>query len=374
MRTVFCYNKAMIELTEGQRKTVATGLTVLSLTLVVAFVTITAWLLLKLLSFAAPAIVPAVLGFFLALFFKPYYLWWKRWLRNPTLALVVMLATVIVPLGLILWYAGAVMVDQVSNLVTQAPTLVGKVADWFHDTFPKLHALLMQLGASEENIGDLYTKYGATALKAGTGALRCLTGILSALVTLIFFVFFTMSKDRRGKEIVSQMTFLKDSTREFVAEQLDAFIDILVSFFQRQTVICLIEGVMYGTGFWLVGLPYGFLIGFALGVLNLIPLFGSVVCLPVALPLAYFVHGGSLTRLFLVLGVWGVGQVPDGYFITPRIQGNKTGLGYAGVIFSFFFWATILGPMFGMLLAIPLSAFCVVLWRALKSKYIRPVV
>ena len=364
----------MIELSEGQRKTVATGLTVLSLTLVVAFVVITAWLVLKLLSFAAPAIIPVVLGFFLALFFKPYYLWWKRCLHNPTLALIVMLATVLAPLGLILWYAGAVMVDQVSNLMTQAPTLVGKVADWFHATFPKLHALLMQLGAAEENIGDLYTKYGATALRAGASALKCLTGILSALVTLLFFVFFLTSKERRGKEIVSQMTFLKDSTREFVAEQVDAFIDILVSFFQRQTVICLIEGVMYGTGFWAVGLPYGFLIGFVLGVLNLIPLFGSVVCLPVALPLAYFVHGGSLTRLLLVLGVWGLGQFLDGYFITPRIQGNKTGLGYAGVIFSFFFWGTILGPMLGMLLAIPLSAFCVVLWRALKSKYIRPVV
>ena len=364
----------MIEFTEGQRKTIATGLTVLSLTLVVAFVTFTAWLVLQLLSFAAPAIIPVVMGFFLALFFKPYYLWWKRWLRNPTLAMVVMLLTVFIPLGLILWYAGAVMVDQAMNLMTQAPTLVGKVADWFQATFPKLHALLMQLGASTENVGDLYAKYGATALKAGTSALKCLTGILSALVTLIFFVFFLMTKDRRGKEIVSQLTFLKDSTRAFVAEQVDAFIDILVSFFQRQTVICLIEGVMYGTGFWLVGLPYGFLIGFALGVLNLIPLFGSVVCLPVALPLAYFVHGGSLTRLLLVLGVWGFGQFLDGYFITPRIQGNKTGLGYAGVIFSFFFWATILGPMLGMLLAIPLSAFCVVLWRALKSKYIRPVV
>ena len=364
----------MIEFTEGQRKTIATGLTVLSLTLVVAFVALTAWVALSLLSFAAPAIIPVILGFFLALFFKPYYLWWKRWLRNPTLALVALLLTVFVPLGLVLWYAGAVMVDQVTNLVTQAPTLVGQVADWFHATFPKFHALLMQLGASTENVGDLYTKYGATALKAGTGALKCLTGILSALVTLIFFVFFLMTKDRRGKEIVSQMTFLKDSTRAFVVEQVDAFIDILVSFFQRQTVICLIEGVMYGTGFWAVGLPYGFLIGFALGVLNLIPLFGSVVCLPVALPLAYFVHGGSLTRLLMVLGVWGLGQFLDGYFITPRIQGNKTGLGYAGVIFSFFFWGTLLGPMLGMLLAIPLSAFCVVLWRALKSRYIRPVV
>ena len=257
-----------------------------------------------------------------------------------------------------------------------APLLFGAAVDpeWFRATFPKLHELLGQFGVPYEDLGSVYTKYGSTAIRAGTGALKCLGGLLSVLVTLIFFGFFLMSKDRKGSEIVAQLAFLKPGTREFVAEQIDSFVEILVSFFQRQTVICLIEGVLYGTGFWLVGLPYGFLIGFTLGVLNLIPLFGSVVCLPVALPLAYFVHGGSLVRLLLVLGVWLTGQFLDGYFITPRIQGNSTGLGYAGVIFSFFFWATVLGPVLGMLLAIPLSAFCVVLWRAVKSRYIRPVV
>ena len=364
----------MIEFTENQKKTVATGLTVLSLTLTVTFVAVLAWLVLRVLAFAAPAIVPVVFGFFLALFFRPYYRALKRALRNPTLALVAMLVTVFVPLALLVWYAGAVAVDQVTNLVAQAPALTRQVMDWFQATCPRLHALLMQVGLPADGIGDAYARYGATALKAGSGALKCLAGVVSVLVTLIFFVFFLMTKDRRGSEVVREMAFLKEETRGFVAQQIDAFIDILVSFFQRQTVICLVEGVMYGTGFWLVGLPYGFLVGFALGVLNLIPFFGSLVCLPLALPLAYFAHGGSLTRLLLVLGVWAAGQFLDGYLITPKIQGNKTGLGYAGVIFSFFFWGTVLGPLLGMLLAIPLSAFCVVLWRAIKARYIRPVV
>ncbi len=364
----------MFELSDGQRKMVSSALAILSLAVTLAFVSFVAWGLLKILSFAAPALVPVILGFFLALFFRPYYLWWKRLVHRPTLALLAMLVTVFVPIGVLAWYAGAVIVDQVSNLIAQGPHLVHQVLSWFRDSFPKLNALLVQMGVSFDNAGELYAKYGSTALKAGSGALKCLAGVLSALVSLIFFVFFLMTRERRGGEIVSQMPFLKPDTRTFLAAQIDAFIDILVSFFQRQTVICLIEGVMYGTGFCLVGLPYGFLIGFALGVINLIPFFGSVVCLPVALPLAYFAHGGSLTRLVLVLGVWLAGQVMDGYLITPKIQGDKTGLGYAGVIFSFFFWSTLLGPLLGMLLAIPLSAFCVVLWRSLKSTYIRPVV
>ncbi|MBO7683459.1 MAG: AI-2E family transporter [Kiritimatiellae bacterium] len=364
----------MIDFTDSQKRAVANGLTALSIAVVTAFIVLVAWGVVKALAFASPALVPVILGFFLSLFFRPYYLWWRRVVRNPTVALVCMLATVFVPIGLVLWYAGALIVDQLVNLIDQGPRLAEQVLHWFRTTFPRMHSLLLQMGVPYEDVGYIYTKYGSSALKAGTGAFKVLSGVLSGLVTLIFFVFFLMTKQRRGGEVTSHMPFLKEGTRAFLADQIDAFVDILVSFFQRQTVICLIEGFMYGAGFYLVGLPYGFLIGFALGVMNLIPLFGSVVCLPIALPLAYFPHGGGLTRMLLVLGVWLAGQVLDGYLITPRIQGGKTGLGYAGVIFSFFFWSIALGPVLGMLLAIPLSAFCVVLWRAVKSRYIRPVV
>ena len=364
----------MIEFSETQKKTIASGLTILSLVITCAFVAVLVWGVLRLLAFASGALIPVILGFFLSLFFKPYYLWWKGVLRNPTLALFALLLTVFVPLGLVFWYAGSVIVEQILNLIAQGPQLIRHVLEWFQATFPKLHALLGQMGVPYDDIGQIYTKYGETALRARSGALKYIASVFAVLVSLIFFVFFLMTRERRGGEIVGEMPFLKEETRVFLAEQIDAFFDILVSFFQRQTVICLVEGLMYGCGFWLVGLPYGFLIGFSLGVLNLIPLFGSLVCLPIALPLAYFTAGGSLTRLLLVLAVWAAGQAMDGYFITPKIQGDKTGLGYAGVIFSFFFWSTVLGPLLGMLLAIPLSAFCVVLWRAVKSKYIRPVV
>jgi len=365
----------MIEFTENQKRTITTGLTALSLAAVFAFASLVVWILFKALSLASAALVPVLVGLFLALFFRPYYLWLKGLVRNPTVALLLLLFTVLVPILLLLWYAGSVLVDQVSNLVAQGPQLLGQVSTWFQTTFPKLHALLVQVGVTKEGgLEAVYVKYGATALKAGTGAVKCLSGLVTLFVTSIFFVIFLMSPERRGSDLAAHLPFLKDDTKVFFAAQVDAFTDILVSFFQRQTVICLIEACLYGTGFALVGLPYGFLIGFTLGVFNLVPFFGSVACLPLALPLAYFGHGGSLSRLLLVLGVWLTGQALDGYLITPKIQGDKTGLGYAGVIFSFFFWATVLGPLLGMLLAIPLSAFCVVLWRALKVKYIKPVV
>ena len=82
----------MIEFSESQRRTIATGVTVLCVALVVAFVAFVAWLALKGLALAAPAVVPVVTGFFLALLFKPYFTWLKSLVRNPSLALTLMLA------------------------------------------------------------------------------------------------------------------------------------------------------------------------------------------------------------------------------------------------------------------------------------------
>ncbi len=378
----------MVNLTPTQNRMVAAGLSVLSFAVVLTFVLFVGWTALRFLDFASSALIPVVLGLFLSMLFKPYYSWFLARMKNPTLSLGVMLATVLVPLGILCWFGGAFVFTQISHLVAAAPTIMTRLSGWVGQQFPNLQPFLASVGVpdeqllffsdparfSQETFAQLSSAYGIKAMKAGVGVLKYLTGVGTGLVTFIFFVFFVTRPAMRGEDYVREMPFLKDETKGFVSTQINLFIDIMVSFFQRQVVICLIEGTLYGMGFTLVGLPYGFVLGFLLGMLNLVPLFGTVVVLPLALPIAYFGDGGSLLRLVGVLAVWLTGQVLDGYLITPKIQGEKTGLGYAGVIFSFFFWGVVFHSMLGLLLAIPLSAFCVVLWRALKERYIKGVI
>ena len=387
---VFCYTIAMIHFTPTQKKTIAAGVTVLAFAVVLAFVLLVGWGVFACLSYVSSALVPVILGIFLALFFKPYYERFHRLVHNPTLALLLMLASVLLPLGVLSWFCGAFVVDQATHLVRAAPTVMARLSAWVNVHYPNAQALLAQFGAQPDDlplmlltdpakfshalVATVGSEYGADAMRAGFGVLKSLSGIGSALLALIFFVFFLTRPAMTGRDYVRELPFLREGTRAFVAKQIDAFLDILVNFFQRQVVICLVEGAFYGLGFMLVGLPYGFVIGFLLGALNLVPLFGTVMCLPLALPIAYFGDGGSVLRLVLVVAVWLTGQVLDGYLITPKIQGEKTGLGYAGVIFSFIFWGVVFHSLLGLLLAIPLSAFCVVLWRALKETYIRGVI
>ncbi|MGN0845767.1 MAG: AI-2E family transporter [Kiritimatiellia bacterium] len=380
----------MFDFTPSQRRIIAAGATVLAFAIVLAFVLFVGWAVLKCLGFASAALTPVIAGIFLSMLFKPYYEWIRGLVHNASLAVALMFASIVVPFGIISWFCGAFIVDQAMHLVRAAPTIVARLSEWVNANYPNAQALLTQFGAkpddllpmllmdpakfSQELISMLGSEYGADAMRAGVGFLKSLSGIGSALLSLVFFVFFLTRPAMTGRDYVRELAFLKVETSGFIARQIDAFFDILINFFRRQVVICLIEGVLYGVGFTLVNLPYGFVLGFLLGVLNLVPFLGSVTCLPLALPIAYFGDGGSVLRLVLVALVWLTGQILDGYFITPKIQGDRTGLGYAGVIFSFIFWGVVFHSMLGLLLAIPLSAFCVVLWRALKEKYIKGVI
>ena len=378
----------MIGLSERQKKWVAAGVTSVAVTLVGAFVLGICWVLFKVVDLAAPALVPVVLGVLLAMFFKPYFGWFLKRLRNPTLAFIMMSLTVLVPAAFVLWLVGSMMIEQITAFVSAAPTVIARASEWCKTNYPGMHAGLVKFGVpddmlyfftdpakfSHDAISQFSSQYGAKALKASFSLVKYFTWVVGGLVTTIFFVYFLMKPEVHGKDCVRQMPFLKEETRNFVAAQIDSFFEIIVSFLQRQVVICLIEGALYGLGFKLVGLPYGFVIGFLLGTVNLVPLLGTVICLPIALLLAFFGDGGSTLRLVGVTCVWACGQFADGYAITPLIQGNRTGLGFAGVIFSFVFWSAVFQSFLGLLLAIPLSAFCLVLWRTVKEKYIKEVI
>ena len=72
---------------------------------------------------------------------------------------------------------------------------------------------------------------------------------------------------------------------------------------------------------------------------------------------------------FLIV-VFTLVQLIEGYVLTPRIMGDRTGLHPLAIIVAVFFWGSALEGILGMILAIPLTAFLVVFWRLAREKYI----
>ena len=100
---------------------------------------------------------------------------------------------------------------------------------------------------------------------------------------------------------------------------------------------------------------------------------GSIIGLAIAIPLALFQPDGGVTTLVLTLVVFVVVQQIEGWFLTPKIMGDRTGLHFMAIIVAIFFWGTALGGILGMILAIPLTAFLASLWRLARQKYIAEI-
>ena len=113
-------------------------------------------------------------------------------------------------------------------------------------------------------------------------------------------------------------------------------------------------------------------LGLLLGIMNIVPYLGNIVGLPVIGALALFGEGGGGGRLGTVALIFIFVQSLDAYVVTPRIIGNRTGLNAFVVIFSLFFWSSVIGGALGMVLAIPLSAFIAVFWQLLVREYFAP--
>ena len=185
----------------------------------------------------------------------------------------------------------------------------------------------------------------------------------------IYLFFFLLSRAEPTNKLGDQLTFLPARYREDLVFLVREFIGIIVSFFRGQMLIGLIMGAMLALGFSLVGLKFGLVIGLALGVLNIIPYLGTIVGLSVALPLAFLQPEGGWQLVTWVLAVFIVVQNIEGWFLTPKIMGDRTGLHPVVVIVAIFFWGTALNGILGMILAIPLTAFFVTAWRLAKHKY-----
>lgn len=229
-----------------------------------------------------------------------------------------------------------------------------------------VHAIVTRLASEADELGAL----ALPSLKsAGLGVLNVFSFITHLAMVPIYLFFFLLSSREPTNNLEKQLPFLKPALRDDVVFLVKEFIAIVVSFFRGQLMIGLIMGALLATGFSLVGLKFGLIIGMLLGILNIVPYLGTILGLSVALPLALLQPAGGMSLVGLVLLVFACVQAAEGWYLTPKIMGDRTGLHPIAIMVSIFFWGTALNGILGMVLAIPLTAFIVTAWRLAKRKY-----
>ncbi|MCP5487180.1 MAG: AI-2E family transporter [Verrucomicrobia bacterium] len=366
---------------DRQRSIISSALTLLG-TVVIAVIFI--WiskLVIDFFQFFSGVFLPLAVAGILAMMVKPYFDWLKTSTRSNVLALILVVLSALVPILAVGWFFGALILGQIAGLAAAVPVWIQHMSVWFGERMPWLVDAWEQYGVTQRlqgllsSHGDAITagaaELGARLVNAGQAIFRSVAGLLGWAVLPVYFIFLVMIPSLPTERYDNLLPFLKQETRQDLVYLAREFVAIIISFFRGQFIIALGQGVLYGIGFAVIGLNYGLLLGLIFGFLNIIPYLGNILGLLCVLPLAYFQEGGGWSLVGGAGIVFVITQCIEAYILTPKIMGNQTGLHPGVIIFAMFFWGTALGGILGMILAIPLTAFLVVFWRLMRTKYMK---
>lgn len=193
-----------------------------------------------------------------------------------------------------------------------------------------------------------------------------LFGVVAGLALIPIYLFYLLVEKRAITDSWTRYLPLRDSRlKEELVFVLRSVNDHLIAFFRGQVLVAMCDGVLYGIGFALIGLPYAAVIGALAMVLTIIPFLGAIVTCVTALIIAV-VTFGDWQHPLLVLVVVAAVQAIEGYVLQPRILGSRVGLHPMVIIVAIMIGTTLLGGLLGGILAIPMAAVL----RVLLARYI----
>lgn len=320
----------------------------------------------------AEIFTPFLAAFILAYALRPVGLWLERH-RLPK-ALAAGLAMVF---GLSL--LASIVILLISLIGQEIPLIKAQLPSWIEKTqlwlAPKLaeHNIVFDWGALKEiatqKIGALLSDNAKNVVNTTLGTILSSGGsILSVLIDLVltlFVLFYLLLDWNHFFEYLKKLIPLRFQA---TAQQLCAKADGLLSQYLRgQILVILVMAVYYCAGLSIIGVRGAIALGVFTAIVVIIPYLGFWLGFILAV-LAAILQFGLTAEVVGVLVIFGIGQMLEGFFLTPRLVGERIGLHPVAVLFALLIFGKLFGFV-GVLLALPASAVSLVLIQFAWSLY-----
>lgn len=204
------------------------------------------------------------------------------------------------------------------------------------------------------NVQELLSLNYEKVLQYAQNILNVFSSIFDIFVSLVVSVYVLLQRaeimkflNKLAKRIFNKKTY--DHIDKYFGQANEMFFKFVGS----QVIDAFIVGILTTIAMSIIGVKYAPLLGFMIGLFNLIPYIGAIVAVAVAI-LITFITGGWLQALIMAIVVIILQQI-DANIINPRIIGNSLEISPLLVIFSVTVGGAYFG-MIGMFLAVPVAA------------------
>ena len=318
-----------------------------------------------------PVLTPFLAGAMLAYILKPGVEWLARH-KCPrgaasalmivlTLLLAVLLVLILVPL----------FTKQVNELSLKVPAVLSRLNEQLAPKIQEWFGVTLQLDAQsiKQFLSDHWQSAEGVIPKILSSLKRgglALVGVLGTLVLIPLVLFYLLLEWDSMIERIDRFVPRRYSAHvRAIARDIDL---VLAEFLRGQLSVMGLLALYYAIGLWLGGLDFALPIGIITGLLVFVPYLGFATGLAMAVMVA-LLQFDNATGMIIIAVVFGFGQVLEGFFLTPKLVGNRIGLHPLAVIFALLAFGQVFG-FFGVLLALPASAVLLVALRRVNAAYL----
>lgn len=315
----------------------------------------------------APFVAAAIIGYVL----NPGVDWLvARRIPRASAVTLVLIATFTVFIALLLIIV-PILRSEIPLLQQRLPSLLDKIdatlGPWLAQLGMKVQLdsagvkqmLAEKLAAGSAELGPAFL----SSLKVGGMAVM---GWIAAIV-LVPVVLFYFLLDWHG--ILNRLAVMVPrrwiSLVTSMATEADS---LLAQYLRGQLLVMLVLATYYSVALAVAGFDVALPVGLLTGLLVFIPYIGFGIGLLLA-TLAALLQFDGLQGLIAIAVIYGLGQVLESFYLTPRLVGERIGLHALVVIFALLAFGQLFGFV-GILLALPASAILSVIVKRLRQQYL----
>ncbi len=326
---------------------------------------------ISLIFFVSSILMPFVAGMAVAYFLDPLADKIETLGLSRTIATICIIVSFFVAVLLILVLLFPLIQSQFIGFLDKIPLLLQSFENW---AAPFKEALVAHL--TSEKLGELSDASGSYSGQMAKWFSNILKGILHGglaifhalslvLVTPVVSFYLLRDWDKIIAKVDGWLPRNIAPSIRIITGDIDSTI---AGFVRGQGTVCLLLAVFYGVGLTSIGLDFGLILGIITGLISFIPYFGMLIGMAATLAIVIFQYG-EFIQVALVLVVFGIGQVIESMFLTPKLVGEKVGLHPVWVIFALMVGGAAFG-FTGLLLAVPVAATIGVLVRFALTQYL----
>jgi predicted PurR-regulated permease PerM len=266
-------------------------------------------------------------------------------------AMIISIAGTFIVIGLLLWFIGAKIQSQVTQLNNNLPRNINTAKAKLASSPMGQKVLDYTSGDNSKKLLDTAQTFFSTSF-----------GVLGDMYIILFLgIFFTASPSLYKDGI---LVLVPQSKKQLGKAIIDRISLSLKGWLKGMLLSMVLITILITVGLSIMGIPAAMVLGLITGILEIVPNFGPLIAMIPGVLLAFTV---STNTAIIVALLYIVSQTIVANIVTPLIQKKMINLPPALTLISQLIMGTLSGAL-GIILAVPLLAMVIILVDELYVK------